>query len=382
MFCSKLLKTLGSAACLLTASSGFADALANESFENYDTNNVTVADITTLVETGKKMWSGYGYIDAGVATNEQSFAGYPISGSHTNVLTVEGYVICSNKMESANGSAQVDMMVKVAKPDEALSADGLSDAQIAVAVDTNGTLAVYCLPRAGTGTAAWRTVSTTTYTEGTWLRVGLVFDYGNGFCQLRVNGQTVTSANGAYKTDTTSQNGSWFRLANASTKITEVKVVGSTAIDDVVVTHSALSDYNPTYSEDPGTQTARTIGDTVIASDWFRAQGVAADANATAPDGSGMKVGEKYITGQNVDDGQVFELKDMTFVKDDKGITKVQLKFPGVDSTYRIWGCDTEKGNYTELDAGVAVAGTGFTTYTITLPSVSTVKYFKVKASK
>lgn len=178
----------------------------------------------------------------GAVTNNGSYAsgiaGFPLpEAAHTKVLLVEGD---STYTVSEASGALVDMMVQVALPDDALETPE-SGAHIAVAVDTNGIFNVYCKNKSGA--ADWYPLSSKVYADGAWARVSLLFDYSKSLCQVRIDGEPMMTANG-YLNTTRTDNGAWYNLATdtSPTAVSNLKVVGCTAIDDVVIAADA-TDY-------------------------------------------------------------------------------------------------------------------------------------------
>ena len=103
--------------------------------------------------------------------------------------------------------------------------------------------------------------------------------------------------------------GSWYKLNTATVqKLSSLKVVGSTAIDEVVVKYGeGLGDVQPPLA-DIGGSTASGVP-----YQWIAEQGITrAMAEGDAPEGTGMKVVEKYQAGFDVADGQKLEIKKMT----------------------------------------------------------------------
>ena len=107
--------------------------------------------------------------------------------------------------------------------------------------------------------------------------------------------------------------------------ISSLKVVGTTALDDVKVTQVASSSYVPTYN-DPTTDKPITVAKTGSAGSvdvtlaWLDKNNVPADATDAA-DGSGMKVADKYALGLDPNNGSKFEMSDMTMAKDGNTVT-------------------------------------------------------------
>lgn len=274
-------------------------------------------DVATLTD-GSATWEGYGSVtNQAVGTGYAKSVGKPISGTnetdtHKLYLSVDGSVTCTAATEE-NKPATVDMMIQISRPDEALAlptGEKADDIQIALGVETDGTLKAYCKNRGGV--PGWYALGTTEYAEGEWHRVSFTFDYGNGTCQIRLDGEPLMTADGYLTSDPKGASaaiGSWYTLNTATVqKLSSLKVVGSTAIDEVVVKYGeGLGDVQPPLA-DIGGSTASGVP-----YQWIAEQGITrAMAEGDAPDGTGMKVVEKYQAGFDVADGQKLEIKKMT----------------------------------------------------------------------
>lgn len=274
-------------------------------------------DVATLTD-GSATWEGYGSVtNQAVGTGYAKSVGKPISGTnetdaHKLYLSVDGSVTCT-AATAENKPATVDMMIQIAKPDEKLvlpTGEKADDIQIAVGVDTDGSLKAYCKNR--DDETGWYALGTTQYAEGAWHRVSFTFDYRNGTCQIRLDGEPLMTTDGYLTSDPKGASaaiGSWYKLNTATVqKLSSLKVVGSTAIDEVVVKYGeGLGDVQPPLA-DIGGSTASGVP-----YQWIAEQGITrAMAEGDAPDGTGMKVVEKYQAGFDVADGQKLEIKKMT----------------------------------------------------------------------
>lgn len=272
-------------------------------------------DLTQLGGDKPGTWEGYGSVTnqtAGYA--KPAGVGSPINAATDKLyLSVDGSVICTAATEE-NKPATVDMMIQISRPDEALALppgeETTGGIQIALGVETDGTLKAYCKNRGGV--PGWYALGTTEYAEGEWHRVSFTFDYGNGTCQIRLDGEPLMTADGYLTSDPKGASaaiGSWYKLNTATVqKLSSLKVVGSTAIDEVVVKYGeGLGDVQPPLA-DIGGSTASGVP-----YQWIAEQGITrAMAEGDAPDGTGMKVVEKYQAGFDVADGQKLEIKKMT----------------------------------------------------------------------
>ena len=277
----------------------------------------STTDLTQLVGDKLGSWAGYGSVtNQTVGTGYTKSVGKPISGTnetdtHKLYLSVDGQVTCTAATVE-NKPATVDMMFQIAKPDEALAlptGEKADDIQIAFGVHTDGTLKVYCKNRANE--TGWYTIDETPHAEGEWHRVSFTFDYGHNTCQIRLDGEPLMTKYGYLTSDGTgTANGSWYKLnTTAVQKLSSLKVVGSTAIDEVVIKQAEsgkVTDVLPALAD----AKSETGG---VPNQWIAEQGITREmATGNAPDGTGMTVVKKYQAGFDVADGQKLEIKRMT----------------------------------------------------------------------
>lgn len=285
-------------------------------------------DLTQLGGDKPGTWAGYGSVtNQTVGYAKPAGVGSPINdATDTFYLSVDGHVTCTAATEE-NKPATVDMMIQISRPDEALalpSGETTDGIQIALGVDTNGTLKAYCTDKT-TRTVDWYSLGEKTYEEGEWHRVSFTFDYGNGTCQIRLDGEPLMTEHGALTSDGTGgTTGSWYKLNTTKKKnLSSVKVVGSTAIDEVVIKQAdsgKVTDVLPALA-DAGSETDG------VPNQWIAEQGVTRDVTKKAPDGSDMTVVNKYKAGFTVADGKKLEITKMS-VKTDG----VELKVPVAQS--------------------------------------------------
>ena len=326
------------------------------------TGSLCAADYNQTFESDTGTWTG-----TLLATNYtyNGVAGKPLpSADHTKVLVIEGDSSYDASSGSFAGSPLVDMMVQVALPDDALETPE-GEAHIAVAVDTNGIFNVYCKNKSGA--ADWYPLSSKVYADGAWARVSLLFDYGEGLCQIRIDGEPMMTENGYLKTDKTG-NGAWYALATdttSSTAVSNLKVVGCTAIDDVVIATNANN-----YAVASG-----ATNDVGVSCEWLDQYGLAWDATTAGKsyDSSGMTVAQKYDACLSPFDDQKFEIKSVkvTDTKTQVGIPKT-IAVPG-RAVVLEYGSSPSMGSETPVTAGAE-------TVEIDLPAAGEVKYFHLKA--
>lgn len=308
-------------------------------------------DLTQLGGDKPGTWVGYGSVTnqtAGYA--KPAGVGSPINGSTDKLyLSVDGHVTCTAATTESK-PATVDMMIQIAKPDEKLvlpTGEKADDIQIAVGVETDGTLKAYCKNR--NGVTGWYALGETQYAEGAWHRVSFTFDYGHRTCQIRLDGEPLMTKNGYLTSDPEGASaaiGSWYKLNTATVqKLSSLKVVGSTAIDEVVVKYGeGLGDVLPPLADG-----ATGTTDSGVPYQWIAEQGITrAQAEAeTLPDDSGMSALQKYQTGLPVGDGKTYVITAMSMA-DEKGKVWVTLTVPKMTPSEGrqnvvVWGTSPDK---------------------------------------
>lgn len=307
-----------------------------------------------------------------VATNYtyNGVAGKPLAEVNPNhVLVIEGDSSYDASTGEFTGSPMVDMMVQAALPDDGLEAPE-EGAHIAVAVDTNGFFNVYCKNKSDV--AGWYPLSSKVYADGAWARVSLLFDYANGLCQIRIDGEPMMTENGYLNTDTEKTgNGAWYKLLTTTgSAVSNLKVVGCTAIDDVVIAANA----------DNYVVAANATNDVGVSCAWLDKYGLAWDATTAGSsyDSTGMTVAEKYDACLSPFDGQTFEVKSVE-VKD--GVTKVGIPAT-VDTVGRkVVLQSSEDSSFPNTDATTTTdVDPGQTEVEVALPAAGSVKYFRLRA--
>ncbi len=324
-------------------------------------------------------WTGYGTV---TATNYNaagdSTVGRPIvqAGSNpANVLAIEGRAT-RTATTTANNAATVDMMVQVALPDDGLAFPAnttTENIQIAVGVDTNavankGELKVYCKNKSNV--VGWYSLGAV-LDKDSWHRVSFTFDYANQLCQIRVDGDPAITANGVLKAGS-DQNGGWYKLATNTEKtaLAEVQIIGSTSIDDMLVSEAATVDAAlPVLADAAGS----TGG---VPNSWIEGQGITRVQATTgsALDDSGMTIADKYAAGYDVADGKKFGVKEMTLTN---SVATVTFDAATVQPGYSyVLSTSTDNSTWTDGSAIDATKGT----VSITLDAA--VKYLKLKVVK
>ena len=309
-------------------------------------------DLTQLGGDKPGTWEGYGSVtNQTVGFAKPTGVGSPINGSTDKLyLSVDGHVICTAATTESK-PATVDMMIQISRPDEALAlptGEKADDIQIAVGVETDGTLKVYCTDKT-TAKVDWYSLGKATYKEGEWHRVSFTFDYGNGTCQIRLDGEPLMTEHGALTSDGTGgTTGSWYKLNTTTKNLSSVKVVGSTAIDEVVIKQAdsgKVTDVLPALA-DIGGSTASGVP-----YQWIAKQGItrAQAEAATLPDNSGMSALEKYQTGLPVGDGKTYVITAMSMA-DENGEVWVTLTVPKMTPSEGrrnvvVWGTSPDEMN-------------------------------------
>ena len=320
-------------------------------------------------------WNG-GTVTESNFTYSATAAALPISGSlpsPNHVLVIEGSTVYSG--DTPSGDALVDMMVQTARPDDELgfpSAETTSDIQIAVAVDSNGCFNAYCKNKSGT--VGWYKLSNTVYDQVGWARVSFLFNYTANRCQIRIDGQPISSDYGYVQATSAAGDtaqGAWYTLAKntASTRVTSMKVIGCTAIDEVLMDVSSATYPIAATSDASGVPYA-----------WYDSYGLSWTPAATAPDASEMTLAQKFNACLSPFDNQKFEIKSVG-VKDVTGTKKVTVAVPTPDSTR------TDRQIVVEYstDSSFATSSTepvpaNATSVDITAPAGGSTVYYRLKA--
>ena len=309
----------------------------------------TPTDNVATLSDESATWAGYGSVtNQNVGYAKPAGVGSPINDATDKLyLSVDGSVTCK-AATTENSPATVDMMIQISRPDEALalpSGETTDGIQIALGVDTDGTLKAYCKNRENV--TGWYALGTTEYAEGEWHRVSFTFDYGNGTCQIRLDGEPLMTEHGALTSDGTGgTTGSWYKLNTTKKNLSSVKVVGSTAIDEVVIKQAdsgKVTDVLPALA-DIGGSTASGVP-----YQWIAKQGItrAQAEAATLPDNSGMSALEKYQTGLPVGDGKTYVITAMAMAGE-AGNVEVTLTVPKMTPSEGrqnvvVWGTSPDK---------------------------------------
>lgn len=360
-------KELAAVCSLLVAGVVFgASEVVKESFEQKEAG----ALVTTLGET----WTGSASVQA--ATYEfGGAAGFSIPGDHTKILSIDDAVKYAPEQATEAGKpVLVDMMVQAMVPEETLVAPEGDDVQIAVGVDKSetggkGILKVFCIPK-GASAAAWCALKEVE--ASSWHRVTFVFNYAAGFAQVRIDGEPVMTGSGYLTADASQEKtGAWYKLAVTKNQLASVEVVGTTGLDDLLITagDNAQADAN--------VEGSTTIDGVAIPNAWFDMNGLAWVAGAY--DDSGLTIAQKYESGLSPFDGAKFVITDMTMSGENAELT-IPVVNPPTGYTV-ILECSSDPEFKTEVTSvPVTVDANG--KVTVPVPADKDVVYYRLTSKK
>lgn len=313
------------------------------------------ADTTAIVntfESDKGAWSGAGEL----TTEEVDEPGYgfPTTADHTQTLAVAGTVTCSTT--DVSDANVIDMMVKVTRPDETPEAtDYNSDStQFAIYSDENGNLKLYCKETSG-GSAT--SVDLGNFDANAWLRLTIAVDYNKNSLVVATNGVLTAST---------------YYLANEpqSQAVTNVNVIGTTAIDDFVAKNGSFEPYAQVATDGSA---ATTDG----LPKAYMTKYSMSDADQTIPNSNPtMTVQEAYLAGIPPTEGATFAIEEASYDGDN-----LTLTFPGEwpAGSYTVKYGSTADCNDIATPTTVAKTGSG---NQVTIPlkfGSGNVLYYKVE---
>ena len=269
-----------------------------------------------------------GSLGAGGPTT--SACGFPSNFvDHTQVLAITGTVTYSESSSPSNtGISQVDLMFKAEPTDELDSLEG--DVKVALAVVTNSasdvSLKLWCK---ATSSAAADWIDIGNVSSSAWSRATIVLDYGNGdygngLCRVSIDGDPVVKGN---------VGSDWYTgyfAKGSDTYLNSVTMVGSTEVDDFVVSHTTAASYTEPFSG-----TAATVDGVAISYDALNKYGVTKDEAISNQDlspnqAAGMTVSQKIAAGLNPKSATKFEMKTMAV----PSATSATITFPGNNASY------------------------------------------------
>ena len=308
------MKTCKTAVCAtalmaVVAWSGGAFAAVSENFEGTVDSQLALGTAGTV----------------GTGTPTQPSCGYPCSvDADVKVLAVTGTVTYTDSpAPSSTGISQVDLMFKAEPTDELDALE--SDVKIALAVATNSaslvSLKLWCK---ATSSAAADWIDIGNVSSSAWSRATIVLDYGNGLCRVSIDGDPVVKGN---------VGSDWYTgyfAKGSDTYLNSVTMVGSTEVDDFVVSHTTAASYTEPFSG-----TAATVDGVAISYDALNKYGVTKDEAISNQDlspnqAAGMTVSQKIAAGLNPKSATKFEMKTMAV----PSATSATITFPGNNASY------------------------------------------------
>lgn len=340
MICKKTLKIAMGVGMVLCATASFAGR--TESFEAALDGNIWSGDITDALVTG---------------TPTKPAVGFPIATNHTQVLNVEGSVICSN---AGSGTSSVsDFLIYIPELSDELGTDELDGAKVAIAAGTELSdgkipLMLYCT---NNNEAAW--VQIATVESNTWLRVTLVFK--DDRCRVSLDGEPVVNTFGYAASSGDTTDGPWYNLASTgNNSVQSLSFIGCAKLDDVVIKDS--------FAEDAFTTDATLLAGEKASYNNLNKWGmtvfdVTNKWNTVLNKTSGMKVGEKIACGYDPNSDTKFVPVSIT-----KTLAKqATIKFP-IESTAELGRYSvTVVGGTATVGKAAAVQGEdGFATINLT----------------
>ena len=254
-------------------------------------------------------------------------------GADLKVLAITGTVTYAESDTPSSNASQVDLMFKAEPTDELDDLADQTDIKVALAVgpaeEGAATVPVKLWCKAnGASTASW--VALCSVPNASWARATLVLDYATERCRVSINGDPQVTANAAAD--------AWYTFANgkgSDNYLKSVTMVGSTEVDDFVVSHSALDSYVEPFS---GVVDLASTGKT-ITYDELNTYGITvaqATEDVVLNADSGMKISEKIDAGLNPKSATKFEMKTMSTTS----ATAATITFPGNNASYTVTATD------------------------------------------
>ncbi len=264
--------------------------------------------IVDTFESTMDSWTGDGKLETATTTSPTGY-GYPTTATHTQVLAVSGTVTRNTTDVSDAGvpNANVfDMMVKVARPDETPNGYNSSNPQFAIYSDKNGDLKLYCKERSDESATS---VTLGNFAEDEWLRLTIAVDYSNSSLVVATNGVLTAST---------------YYLANTpqsqSAGVTNVNVIGKTAIDDFVAKNGTFEPYAQVTAEG----NPAVAGNSKVPSAYLTKSGKSSVNATIANSKPTMTVEQAYAAGVAPVEGATFAIEKASF-----NGSSLTLTFPG-----------------------------------------------------
>jgi len=258
--------------------------------------------------------------------------------THTRVLRAEDIAL-ERTIPAAATTEKIDVMAWVwhapgeleEPPDDTLSA---------VAADSRGRICLWHLfEDEGTWRKGWIPLSETAYADGSWVRIGLEFDYtgnpdGDAFVRVSVNGSYRPTEHGVRAPDDVRSFGSWHYLAKNRRSGGVLPLSRfcflSSKVDDLVVGKKKL------VTEHTGPISAEGIP-----FDWFDRAGLPREPHTAAPFIPGYTLGDAHDAGVDPYADRPLEVTD--FALDADGNIHLELNGYRGDNpvTYRLMRSET-----------------------------------------
>ena len=312
--------------------------------------------IVDTFESTMDSWTGDGELSTVTPTEPPTGYGYPTTAeTHAQVLAVSGTV---TRVTTGVSNANVfDMMVKVARPDETPGDFNSNNPQFAIYSDTNGDLKLYCK---ATSSGSATPVTLGNFAEDAWLRLTIAVDYSNSSLVVATNGVLTAST---------------YYLANApqsqTAGVTNVNVIGTTAIDDFVAKNGSFEPYAQVTAEGAA---AVAEGSTVPSA--YLAKSGKSSVSATIVNSSpSMTVAQAYLVGVAPVEGATFAIEKASF-----NGSSLTLTFPGdwPAGSYTIkYGATPECANGANIAAATKTGSGNQVTIPLNFES-GNVLYYKV----
>ena len=340
------MKSILCASLALVAGAAFAGV--SQDFESTGTGSLPTA-------TADEKWVGDGTVAEG-ATVVPTVGSPTSSSSSTKFLAVNGTVSCSNLVSSTAAYSKADFLLFV---DEAGDdpEDVIAGAQIAVAAGEGSTanandsyIWIYC-KNGDPASNAWFKTDIIVPTQ-TWARVTLDFDYINARCQVSINGEAANSSAGYVKSSGDATGGSWYptihTISGNSSKLSELTIVGSTKVDDVLISESGT----PIAQSFAG---GVTVDGVTVPYDYLANYSIKTNDVGSTVSGSGMTVAQKYETGLDPTDATSFKATSMTLAAAGQSAS---VTIPCVDKSGITYQVIFKGANGTQIGSAVdAIAG-------------------------
>ena len=317
--------------------------------------------IVDTFESTMDPWTGDGELETATTTAPTGY-GYPTTAAtHAKVLAVSGTVTRDTTDVSDAGvpNANVfDMMVKVARPDETPNGYNSSNPQFAIYFDTDGNLKLYCKE---TSDGSANSVSLGNFAEDEWLRLTVAVDYSKSSLVVATNGVLTAST---------------YYLANApqsqSAGVTNVNVIGTTAIDDFVAKNGT---FEP-YAQVDSSGNAAVAEDSAVPSAYLTKSGKSLVSDTIDNSSPSMTVAQAYAAGVAPVAGATFAIEKASF-----NGSSLTLTFPGdwPAGSYTVkYGATPECANKANIATATKTGSGNQVTIPLNFGESGNVLYYKV----